>query len=138
LLLQHGADPTKYSDRYELPLSLAIQGHFNDAVVLLQPLVQLKSDSDDALVAAARGDILYFLLKRTKGTVTFTVTTESGDTPLHIVAKVGKMTADHLALNLRRCGIRYDDRGSVSDASENNGEGDAGRATHGPAVALPR
>jgi ankyrin repeat protein len=117
LLLQHGADPTKYSDRYELPLSLAIQGHFNDAVVLLQPLVQLKSDSDDALVAAARGDILYFLLKRTKGTVTFTVTTESGDTPLHIVAKVGKMTADHFAL------AEYFVKENVVDVNATNAQG---------------
>jgi ankyrin repeat protein len=101
LLLEHGADGTAYTDRYELALGLAKEAFASHVVVLLEPLAAAKTDSEDALVAAAKGDMLYLLLQRLtgdRGAAAFATTTEGGDGPLHVVAKVGKLTDEHLAV----------------------------------------
>uniref|UniRef100_A0A6U4U7T2 Uncharacterized protein n=1 Tax=Neobodo designis TaxID=312471 RepID=A0A6U4U7T2_NEODS len=101
LLVERGADSAAYTDRYELPLGLAREAFASDVVVLLEPIVTAMSDSEDALVAAAKGDVLYFLLQRLtadRGAAAFAARTENGDSALHVATKVGKLTDEHLAV----------------------------------------
>jgi ankyrin repeat protein len=99
LLLEYGADTTFYTDRYELALQSAREGCFSEIVVLLEPIVRSKSTSEDVLVAAAKGDMLYLLLALYDGhgrADALSATTDAGDNALHVVCKVGKLDEGHL------------------------------------------
>lgn len=99
LLLVHGAEVNHYTTRYELALGLAMAGRHAHIVVRLEPLVNELSKSEDALVAAASGDMLYYLLKILNNDVSsFGMTSDAGDNAMHVLTKIGVLAEPHYAV----------------------------------------
>ena len=101
LLLERGAKAYAWSQRYELPLSLAMRGRYADIEVVLGPLTRAASDSKDVLVAAAKGDLLHLLLAQLAADggkeACAKRDSQMEDTMLHVACKVGEMTEEHYA-----------------------------------------